>query len=104
MPTPAALLPQVLAAQASYGLLNGQDTLQALIQSGLGDLPPAAARRFLGVGEFIGQGLRLLDHTPNWLTGFSASVFRDTTTGKPILAIRGSEGPIDYLQDAKLSL
>lgn len=103
MPSPDILVRQVLAAQAAYALLDGPNTARALVQPGLGDMPQSAAERFLGLIQ-SDQGLTLLTHTPNWLTGFSASVFRENATGLPILAVRGSEGPADFVQDAKLSL
>src|SRR6266446_2848159 len=102
MPSPDVLVLQGLAAQASYALLDRQAAIDALVQSGFGDMPTSSARRFLGLNnqgvEIEGRGLSLLSHTPNWLTGFSASLFQDKATGTPILAIRGSEGPADVLQ------
>src|SRR3954462_9585017 len=103
MPSPDVLVRQALAAQAAYALLDSQSATRALVQPGFGDMPQSTVERFLGVVQSE-QGVKLLSHTPNWLTGFSASVFEDTATGTPILAVRGSEGLADFVQDAKLSL
>lgn len=42
------------------------------------------------------------DHTPDTLSGFSATIFRNRQTGAYSLAIRGSLQPVDFAEDARL--
>src|SRR5437868_1877121 len=107
MPSSETFLSASLIAQAAYALLDGKDAtrLVALSDRGTSAIPPVAARRFLGDGEFAGQGLIFVHYTPNSPTGFSASLFRDKATNRPILAIRGTdELVVDQAQDLKLSI
>lgn len=42
-------------------------------------------------------------HQPNALNGFSATLFKDVNNGSYTLAYRGTEGPMDLVQDVALS-
>src|SRR5437868_3565490 len=103
MPSANLLEEFALAAQASYAQFNGQTANQALVQPGFGDMPDAAAQRFLGSAG-LAPGITLLNHTPNSLNGFSASLFQDRATSGFVLAIRGTDDLADKLQDIKLGV
>jgi hypothetical protein len=91
-------------AQASYSIFDAVgDPESALTGRETGDFTDAQASRFLGLlsDPLVPQpqGLELRHHQPNDLSGFSATVFFDRSAGRYVLAIRGTEGLIDALED-----
>jgi hypothetical protein len=91
-------------AQASYAHFDlfRFSPLNALTVPGDGDFALFEGRRFLGeLADPLAMlsGYELLNHLPNDSTGFSASVFREKSTNKLVLAIRGTEQLSDLSED-----
>ena len=91
---------RIATAVASYGNLRSGDVpLKASLTSGLANFTNAQADAF--VAQY-----KLIDQLPNVsLNGFSATVFLDKTTGKHVIAMRGTEEPLlDLLVQDGLSI
>ena len=87
------------ASQAAYAPLNSrQDVQQVLKSSGQGDFTTEQAARFIGLSGGP-AAFEVHHHQPNDLTGFSATVFFDRSTGGYVLSIRGTDGGPDYLEN-----
>ncbi|HEY8068775.1 MAG TPA: putative Ig domain-containing protein [Burkholderiales bacterium] len=50
------------------------------------------------------MGFELRAHQPNDPTGFSASVFFDRSANRYVLSVRGTDGGLDFLEDARIGL
>ncbi len=92
------------AAQAAYALFDsGRSDRSELLEAGKGDFVSSEVARFLGeVPDPYGpspQGFERINHQSNEPSGFSATVFVEKTTGKYVLAIRGTEEITDIEED-----
>src|SRR4051794_30917344 len=102
---------EAATAQASYALFVGSLgpptaglDLNALVQVGQGEFVLSQAGQYLGLGpnnELLPSGVVRIAHQADSLDGFSVTVF-ETRDGQSVLAIRGTAGVTDLLQDAKL--
>ena len=91
---------RIATAVASYGNLRSGDVpLKASLTSGLANFTNAQADAF--VAQY-----KLIDQLPNVsLNGFSATVFLGKTTGKHVIAMRGTEETVlDLLVQDVLSI
>lgn len=95
-------------AQASYALFNSGSALTVLQREG--GFTASQAREFLGLDEsgasVAGKGYTVVpnSHQPDdIITGFSATVFRNNATNKLTIALRGTDGLQDILQDVDLA-
>src|SRR5262245_674529 len=102
----------VATAQAAYSFFasqtgNPQLDLASLNNPDGGEFTEIFGRRFLGLddssGNPFGNGMIRIAYRGDELNGFSASVFRNVDTEQAYLAVRGSNGLADFIQDAKLS-
>ncbi|HZQ75027.1 MAG TPA: putative Ig domain-containing protein [Burkholderiales bacterium] len=70
-------------------------------------MPPVLARAFLGLDDNLVEsptaGFALLSFA-NSDSGLDAAVFHDKASGQNYLSLRGTAGPIDLAEDAKLSI
>lgn len=91
-----------VASQAAYADFPQPiiDPVPSLVGIGTGDFAEIEAQRAL----IAPLGLRIDASLPNQADGFSATVFFNTADNTHVLAIRGSEGISDYIEDAKLSI
>src|SRR5262249_32675365 len=100
--TQLAALAQV--AQAAYANFpNWPNARQALVEAGFGDFASSEAVRVLGEPEGASgtsmQGFVVQHHQPDDQSGFSATVFVDRSANRYVLAIRGTQGAVDILED-----
>jgi hypothetical protein len=87
-----------LLAQAAYALFTTPQQAQSAVQ----DPRSANATGEVGRREFVHldpAGFELVHHQPDLITGLSATVFRDRSTGGLILSVRGTTGPMDLIED-----
>jgi hypothetical protein len=93
------------AAQAAYARFDLRpNEIDALTEKDTGAFVNGEASRFAGLPPRdpfgpVAQGFQFLDHQPDELSGFSATTFLDRTSGKYVLAIRGTAGLADYAED-----
>src|SRR6185295_8120299 len=94
------------AAYSNFANQGSEDDKTPLTDSSGGEFAGISADRLLGdngtQNDPFGLGITRIAYTPDQSNGFSAAVFRRNDTGQAILAIRGTNGPVDLVQDAKL--
>jgi Ca2+-binding RTX toxin-like protein len=96
-------------AQAAYGDFSASVTSAELNELRAdGEFTLQAGARFIGSipdkSKPFNLGVVRVAYLPDQLNGFSATVFRDNATQQAILAIRGSNGISDFIQDAKIGV
>src|SRR5690242_17378555 len=91
-----------LTAQGAYALFDRRAVTEALTRVSEGDFTEDEVTRFL-TSPSNPDGFLLIGHAADNSVGFSASVFQ-TEAGQKFLSIRGTAGPVDTIEDAKLSL
>jgi Ca2+-binding RTX toxin-like protein len=90
MTTANNLFVQTQLSEAAYADFSGTTgTKQSLIASGFSDAQAT---------EFVKEW-SVVDHIPDTHNGFSATIFKNNSTGKYTLAIRGSTDPVDFDAD-----
>src|SRR5713226_3157398 len=108
MPTPDALFVASAVAQASYASFGSLADVDALVVKGKADFTSSLARRYQGQSvpssEPFQAGLIRAAYQPDQLNGFSATLFQFRNSTQKVLAIRGTAGPADLLQDANLAI
>ncbi len=87
-------------SQAAYANFESGNYDRAMVStalqvSGSGDFSSAQAEAFTDPNA----GFTVYHHLPDDATGFSATTFRNNATGEITIAIRGTDEPIDLVED-----
>ncbi len=99
----ASLFEQAQLAESAYGnfldaagnLIATSGQLETALTTGDSKFSDSQAASFVKNWEVI-------DHVPDTIGGFSATLFRNRQSGACTLAIRGSTDMQDFVEDAKI--